>query len=64
VPQVGARVCVVGSAAEGAVTRPDGTFVLTGVPLGEVTLRVTPSGRPPTLATVAIPSESYEVVVD
>jgi hypothetical protein len=64
VPQPDVRVRVHGSAGAGAVTRADGTFALHGVPRGNVTLRVERTDRAPTLTTLAIPSDSYEVVVD
>ena len=63
-PHAGARVTVEGSAAEGAVTTRDGAFVLHGVPVGAVTLRVSRAGRPPKLTKIVVPSDSYEVVVD
>lgn len=64
VPQGDVRVTIEGSAAAGAVTRADGSFVLQGVPAGAVMLRVTRAGRAPVLRPIAIPSDSYEVVVD
>ncbi|MGZ8378760.1 MAG: Pvc16 family protein [Gemmatirosa sp.] len=63
-PQADAQVTVEGSAGACAMTRADGTFALHGVPRGAVTLRVSRPGRAATLATIAIPSDSYEVVVD
>ncbi len=60
----GAAVALVGSAQPAAATGPDGSFVLTNVPAGPATLRVSPPGAAPRMVKIEIPSESYEIVVD
>lgn len=60
----GATVALVGSARPPAATAADGSFVLTNVPAGAATLRVSVPDAAPRLVNVEIPSESYEIVVD
>jgi TonB-linked SusC/RagA family outer membrane protein len=50
-PIAGATVTVHGTSIQ-AVTGADGSFALPGVPLGDVTLDVTPPNQPPTSVTV------------
>ena len=63
-PVTDAVVAVAASSRAGVPTDPEGQFVLTGVPLGPVDLRIERPGASPRTLTIAIPSESYEIVLD
>jgi hypothetical protein len=59
-----AVVSLAASVRDGVPTDAEGQFVLTGVPLGPVELRIERPGRPARTLKIEIPSESYEVVLD
>lgn len=63
-PLPSARVSIDGRARAEVATDPDGRFVLPGVDAGPVTLRITREGKPPKVVTLAIPSDTYEIVLD
>ncbi len=62
-PVPGVRVTVDGSASEGAITGPDGTFILSDVDQGTIQLRVTPLKGKEVVASFEVPAESYEIVL-
>lgn len=62
-PVAGARIAMVESAAEPVVTNAEGEFTLLNVPSGPVAVRVIqPDGAERTV-TIAVPSDSYEIVL-
>jgi hypothetical protein len=63
-PVAGATVALAASARGGSPTDAEGQFVLTGVPIGSVDLRVERPGKSPRTLKIEIPSESYEIVLD
>jgi hypothetical protein len=63
-PVANATVALEGRARLGSATNEQGQFVLDSVPSGAVTLRVERPGSTPKLVKIAIPSESYEIVLD
>jgi hypothetical protein len=60
----GARVALEGHVREAVVTDSSGQFTLVDVPSGPMKLRITPPGGRPRLVEIAVPSPSYELVVD
>lgn len=63
-PVSGAAVSIEGRAHEPVLTNDEGRFVLGTQQPGQLTLRVLRPGGRPQLATLTIPSETYDVVVE
>ena len=61
---VGADVSRDGSALPPSVTDGEGRFLLAGVPEGPVALRVSRAEKPAHVASLRVPADSYDIVVD
>jgi hypothetical protein len=63
-PLAGLTVRNVASAAEGAMTDPNGAFRLRGVAPGRMRLDVLKQGKLQKQVEITVPAESYEIVLD
>jgi hypothetical protein len=63
-PLVGVAVTIEGRAMDPIITNQEGRFVLGSQRPGQLVLRVSRPGAEPTLVSLVIPSETYDVVVD